>query len=247
MYKVLAIAAVILGVAGLSQAAPIFSVDLENSGLTQPGFESWVVSGTGSPNPVSFTTASGHQITLTPSGVGPATAFNISSKDKTTDPDYAASPMRLAMGDYVRVQPDPWYADPIGADTPTMTVEIDNLAANTAYTVHSGNMNPYRNTYAVISPTNGTTGAVLHWAPLNPPAMTADPLDKTYDLDYTSNAEGLLTYDITWDKAAWMLDEGLYPHTAENEVEVAFIQLIPEPATMSLLALGGLMAIRRRR
>ena len=239
--RILTIAISILALAGVAQAQ-IFSVDFENSALTQPGFESWVLAAS-SANPVSFTTSTGHVITMTPSGTGDAgTTWAISSKNKTTDPDYAASPMRLAMGDYFRVQPSPW-ANP--NDIARLTVEIAGLAADTAYTVHAGSMNPYRNQFSVINPANGTTGATLHWAVYNPPAMTADPLDKTFDLNYTSNGAGLLTFDMDWDKAAWLVNGD--PAQTENEVPLAFIQLIPEPATMSLLALGGLMAIRRRR
>ena len=77
MYKSLVIAVVILGMAGLSQAiTPIFAIDCQSAtGMTQPGMEALsFATTTGS---VSFTTASGHTITLTPSGVGPATAVNV--------------------------------------------------------------------------------------------------------------------------------------------------------------------------
>lgn len=253
--RLLTVLAVTLALAGVAQAqvTTVFKVEMQPSGgtpVSQAGFEIWAAapSGTGA---ISFTTAGGQTITLTPSlASGPnGSTVSFTATDKKTDADYTdGAPREYAIQDYFRCQAVPWG---IGNDTviPRVSVEITGLVANTAYGCRIGNMNPYRNVWVEAQPTLGTTGVYTEHVALNPPALHAtDPIDHSYQLSYTSDGVGQLHFDLTWDRAQWTQDPVNYPGQPEHEVEIAYMILqVPEPMTMSLLALGGLALIRRRR
>ena len=239
MYKVLAIAVVILGMAGLSQAA-LLAVDCEptaNHG-TQAGFDSMICDL--GPVPIVFATSGGQTVTISPSydvGTGTLSASNKGSKDPLN-----GFPRNLAMYDMVRNNSAQWGV--VGPDIPVLELDIAGLQPETEYPLLVGSLSVYRELFQLVRPARGSTGPVLTSQDTVFPLVLGD---NEVEGNYTTTAAGVLSVDVVFDEAAALAWRVANPGgTVDTQAVISYL-MIPEPATLSLLALGGLMAIRRRR
>ena len=238
MYKTLAITVVILGMAGLSQAA-LLAVDCEpgtNYG-TQPGFDSMVCDlGT---VPIVFATSGGQTVTITPStdaGTATLSASNKGSKDPGN-----GFPRNLAMYDMVRNNASNWGN--VNADIPVLELDIAGLQPETEYPLLIGSLSVYRELFQIVRPMRGTTGPTLVSADAPFPQVLGDCEVEGL---YTTDAAGVLSVDVVFDQAAAQAFVAGGGISVDTQAVISYI-MIPEPATLSLLALGALAAIRRRR
>jgi hypothetical protein len=142
---------------------------------------------------------------------------------------------------------------------PALKIQVTGLQASTAYQLTIGSFDkssaylgkyqdsglvahPLKN---ILQPDAGTTGATSNWTFTG--VATADGLvspggagtDTAADT-FTTDASGVLTVD-------WILDNTNNNAGANPEAVMNFLTVTPEPATLALLVLGGLAALRRRR
>ena len=237
--RILTIAISILALAGIANAQ-LLAVDCEpaaNHG-TQAGFDSMVCSGL---IPETFVTSGGQTVTLTATtdqGTATPSASNKGSKDPAN-----GFPRNLAMYDMFRNNADQWGVLPNG-DIPVIEVDISGLQPETEYPLLVGSLSVYRELFQLVRPARGTTGPVLTSQDTIFPVVLGD---NEVEGNYTTTAAGVLSVDVVFDEAAALAWRVSNPGATVDTQAVISYLMIPEPMTLSLLALGGLMAIRRRR
>ena len=239
MYKTLAIFVVILGMAGLANAAALLAVDCEptaNHG-TQGGFDSMVCDA----YPwAAFVTSGGQTVTIT--AATDAGNANPSSSNKGSKDPSNGFPRPQGMYDMVRNNAANW--GDIYTDIPVLEVDIAGLQPETSYPLLIGSISVYRELFQLVRPARGSTGPVVLSQDAPFPLVLGD---NEIEAPYTTTAAGVLSVDVVFDQAAAQAWEALNPGaTVDTQAVISYI-MIPEPMTLSLLALGGLMAIRRRR
>ena len=138
-----------------------------------------------------------------------------------------------------------------GGDIPVIEVDIAGLAPSTAYDLYIGSMSVYRELYQLVRPARGSIGPTIASADAPFPAFKGD---NEVNGIYTTTAQGVLSVDVVWDQAAAFA--AFQAHVAgggnpanfpcDTQAVVSYL-VIPEPMTMSLLGLGALALIRRRK
>ena len=236
--RLLTVLVVTLALAGVAHAQ-LLAVDVEpatNHG-TQPGFDSFVVTAVATQ---SFVTSGGYTVTLTcttdAGSAGPSPS-NKGSKDPAN-----GFPRNLAMYDMMRNNATTW--GDVYTDVPVIEVDIAGLQPETEYPLLIGSISVYRELYQLVRPMRGTTGPTLVSADAPFPLVLGD---NEVEGNYTTNANGILSVDVVFDQAAAQAAvAGGEPNYQDTQAVVSYL-MIPEPMTMSLLALGGLALIRRRK
>ena len=247
--KKLIVLLVLLGVVGYVQAQNVYA-DLQEGpkpANVLAGFEE-VATGDGVLTPHVQTMASGAVLTMTPLCLTANGTPEFQDRDRVSKiaTDGSTSSRALALYDNVRVSIVGGWADV--TKVPANQIEIAGLAPNTSYNLRIGAYNVWALIHQIITPANGTVGPVatlVHGKP-NVPMAT---LDSSVANDYITNAAGVLTVIYAWDDVAYanhlaQIDPTLQAETSAN---IGYIELTPEPATMCLLALGGLAILRKRR
>jgi len=236
--RILTIAISIAALACVANAQ-LLAVDVQpdpNYG-TQPGFDSMIVTAVASQ---SFVTSGGQTVTLTcttDAGSASPSPSNKGSKDPLN-----GFPRNLGMYDMMRNNAATW--GDVYTDIPVIEVDIAGLQPDTEYPLLIGSISVYRELFQLVRPARGSTGPVLTSADAPFPVVLGD---NEVEGNYTTTAAGVLSVDVVFDQAAAQAFVAAgAPNYQDTQAVISYL-MIPEPATLSLLALGGLMAIRRRR
>jgi hypothetical protein len=241
---------VCLSLAGAAYAQALEAMDLQEGpkpANVLAGFEE-VATGDGVTVPHVQTLAGGRVLTMTPQIILGTGTPEFQDRDRTSKiaTDGSTSSRALGLYDNVRVSIIGGWAN---TDlVPANDIEIAGLAPNTAYDLRIGAYNVWALIHQKITPINGTTGPVatlVHGLP-NVPMAT---MDSSVMNTYTTDATGNLTVRYEWDRQAYLdhlvnVDPTLQAETSAN---IGYIELTPEPASLCLLAMGGLALLRRRR
>ena len=237
--RILTVILAVAAIACVAQGQAILAVDCEptaNHG-TQAGFDSMLCDGA---TPIVFVTSGGYTVTITPStdqGAATLSASNKGSKDPSN-----GFPRPQGMYDMVRNNAANW--GDIQTDIPVLEVDIAGLQPETSYPLLIGSISVYRELFQKVRPARGSTGPVVLSQDAPFPLVLGD---NEIEAPYTTTAAGVLSVDVVFDQAAAQAWEALNPGATVDTQAVISYMMIPEPMTLSLLALGGLMAIRRRR
>ena len=251
--RVILAVAVCLSLAGVAQALP--RVDAQEAGsnvLTEGTPFDTFEPGDGVTTAVSKVLAGGETLTITPmhaptsSGVG-TPEFQDRNRNSKIATQGSTSSRADGLYDNARVSIIGGWNDI--TKVPRMQIEFAGLAPVTAYGVRIGAYNVYNVlTHQIITPTAGTTGptaTLVHGLPI--PMGTYD--QSVADV-WTTSPIGTLTLNYDWDVARWAAYAAGMPggtYQSETTAQLGYIELLPEPATMSMLALGALALIRKRR
>ena len=237
--------AVCLSLAGVAQALP--RVDAQESGSNiQAGMDEFAP-GDGVTTAVSQVLSGGEVLTMTPkiiAGVG-TPEFQDRNRNGLIATQGSTSSYADALYDNARVSIIGGWADT--SKVPCMGIEISGLAPMTAYGVRIGAYNVWNVLiHQIISPAAGTTGPTVPF--VHGYQVPATAYESTVAFVYTTSPIGTMTINYDWDVAAYTAYEAANPgYQAETAANLGFIELLPEPATMSMLALGALALIRKRR
>jgi hypothetical protein len=195
---------------------------------------------------------SGLSVTLTTTqdaGTGNPSPSDKSSKIPVAPAPGYAYPLQDAVYDMMRCNAQTWGS--VFTDIPVIEVDIAGLAPSTQYDLYIGSMSVYRELYQLVRPARGSAGPVLISADAPFPAF---PGDNEVNGLYTTTAQGVLSVDVVFDQAA--AQAAFNAHVAgggnpqnfpcDTQAVVSYL-VIPEPMTLSLLGLGGLALLRRRK
>ena len=155
-----------------------------------------------------------------------------------------ASPDDNILVDYIRCETTINTRDQVGGNQqmPVTRVEIAGLSASTTYGVTIGAWDPWGApgpNPQILRAGPGTTGSPLSqvWTGAPEPANAGD---YSASGSFTTDGAGVLTVELAYDMANWNVD-------SDPQAILGYMAIIPEPATMSLLGLGALALLRRRR
>ena len=251
--RLFTILVVTLALAGVAQASYLLAVDMNPIGApAQAGFDAMTVLSLPANGP--FVTSGGYTITLTAANdtthafVG--TASNKQSKvpaGNTFQWNDAAYDMYRC--DAVRdtlYDPYTYFGDVYSVGTPHIQIDIEGLDADTEYPLMVGTQTVYvKPLFAMVRPRGGTTGPTIHTADYPFPQVVPD---NTIQGNWTTDSNGKLSVDLCYDTQAGIdwVEAGNPNHGVDTQAVLGYL-VIPEPMTMSLLALGGLALIRRRK
>ena len=216
--------AVCLFMIGEAASAGILDVDFNrDASPTQAGFEPFVTDGSGVPSSQAIL---GHTITITP--LDGATLRARDRHDPGTGKNFELSSVGDLYRDFIQAFG--------GSGEPGLNLSIDNLTPSTDYDLTFWTKEVFNPGDDLITVRNGHTNAFLD-DQLNTesPIVPTDLSAMRFDITTSTNVAGVLSIDVT--------------HTREDLVGLSLnaFQLVPEPAAMSMLCLGGLLVFRRRR
>ena len=252
---------VALSLAASAFAAPVntpfLSVDFNGSGggaptgPTQAGFQAFGVS-----NPAGATSltnsyvvgANTYSVNLAMSAAASGTPTNFTSRDRGANGSATASNL---LRDFALLLRDTNF----GLGTSHFVLSVGGLAANTSYEFtgyaedqNSAGPGTNREGFATVAPSgyqpaaayaNAPTGAAYHYtAPMLAPN---GQYDQAVSFNATTNASGVLTVYVYADTDSYSNQTA----TILNGFEIG--AATPEPASLALIGVGGLVALRRRR
>lgn len=216
--------AVCLFMIGATASAGILDVDFNrDASPTQSGFESFVTDGSGVPNSQVIL---GHTITIAPLG-----GASLQARDRH-DPGTGKNFELSSVGDLYR----DFIQAAGGTGDPGLNLSISNLTPATDYDLTFWTKEVFNPGDDLITVRDGHTNAFLtDQFNTESPIVPTDLSAMRFDITTATNAAGVLSIDMT--------------HTREDLVGLSLnaFQLVPEPATLSLLGIGGLLIGRRRR
>ncbi|MHC4716674.1 MAG: PEP-CTERM sorting domain-containing protein, partial [Planctomycetota bacterium] len=205
------------------------------------GFEEFLVPQSAGSGPLVANLASGHTMTLTArTDTAVATAFHARNRSYMDD---GACPRGPALYDNIRVSGDWGNIDEI----PVMGIDIAGLDATTAYPLRIGSFSVYKDVHEILRPAGGTSGPTISYVTENPPTPVAE-FDRSILGTYTTDDQGVLSVELVWDRAGYLEALRTNPTLdADTQALLCYVEVIPEPFTLGLLAVGGLAVLRRRR
>lgn len=239
----------------VAHASPLLSVDINSdNNLTEggageansndsPAFHGFVIPSAGEAGPASqtysgiiVTIAGGSNLTNATSRDGSGnlnSTGTILTRDRGAPLD-AESPANSNMGfTFGELYRDFVTANAIG-------IELSGLAANTSYDVifyaYDNNGNRTQTFTDITSGSPGASGTVTYTAASSFTASTPNSIFST-KLTATSDSQGRLIFSET----------GVGTSGSTSVALFNGLQIIPEPASMSLLAVGSLVLLPRRR
>lgn len=242
------VAAVLVVLAlSVSAQAAVLELDLQPTGILLQAGWTEIDPPPGGAAAVAYTVGA-YTVTLTPAyddlgtaGVHEARFANKDRNNKMTDP---ASPRDNALYDYVRVEV---AIDGVVQNTsaalpvaPVMQIDIEGLAPNTAYPVRIGSFDMWNHQHLLVRAAGGTTGAGYGVETYGPTDHPINEMDCSNVGTFTTNGAGLLEIEAAYNHALRDADD-------DPQAIVNYIEVVPEPMTMSFLALGGLALLRRKR
>ncbi len=243
------------------QAAVDLKIDFGREGQAAStiaaGYDEYATDRLNPPAPGPYVrTIDGHNITLT----GREDAYTGFSDPRFRSDNRSAAVVPIGENvqlfqDVVRIQGDVSGVDVtnVSQQQPVIMFTIDNLAPNTPYAIEIGGFDGGSTvaTYTyIVQPTvgSGTTGASTTYGFTIGPAgsifTSNDPSANslwTGSTVFTSNANGVLSFESVLDLANSVGSDSL------TFVSMLTVQTVPEPASLGLLAIGGLMMLARRR
>jgi hypothetical protein len=126
----------------------------------------------------------------------------------------------------------------VGKERPSMKIEVTGLAASTSYDVGLGVWYKWAgNQPFVLSGIGTPVTATFNWAG-TPDASVAGNVPNMNGV-FSTDADGKLAVTLAIDYSGTYAGDPTYG--------IGLLTVVPEPATMALLVLGGLAALRRRR